>query len=148
MTNGGQRSTVLQGADRQGGCLIRSTSSTGETGTDKAAGRSEGEEKMKTLQEKIKALPAARRKKIQARTDQLIREEMTLRELRKAKSITQAELARVLNVNQEQVSRLEQRTDLHISTLRRQIEAMGGELMILASFPNLEPIKLVGIGDI
>lgn len=43
---------------------------------------------MKTLQEKIKALPEARRKKIEARTDQLIREEMTLRELRKARSIT------------------------------------------------------------
>jgi DNA-binding XRE family transcriptional regulator len=103
---------------------------------------------MKTLQEKIKALPEARRKKIEARTDQLIREEMTLRELRKARSITQAKLAKVLHVKQEQVSRLEARTDLHISTLRRQIEAMGGELMILASFPNLEPVKLVGIGDI
>jgi DNA-binding XRE family transcriptional regulator len=103
---------------------------------------------VRTLQQKIKALPEARRKKIEARTDQLIREEMTLRELRKARSITQAKLAKVLHVKQEQVSRLEARTDLHISTLRRQIEAMGGELMILASFPNLEPVKLVGIGDI
>src|ERR1700761_8125275 len=103
---------------------------------------------MKTLQEKLKDLPEARRKKIEARTDQLIREEMTLRELRKARSITQAKLAKVLHVKQEQVSRLEARTDLHISTLRRQIEAMGGELMILASFPNFEPVKLVGIGDI
>jgi DNA-binding XRE family transcriptional regulator len=103
---------------------------------------------MKTLQEKLKDLPEARRTKIKARTDQLVREEMTLRELRKARSITQAELAKILRVKQEQVSRLEQRTDLHISTLRRQVEAMGGELTILATFPNLEPVKLVGIGKI
>jgi DNA-binding XRE family transcriptional regulator len=103
---------------------------------------------MKTLQDKLKSLPDARRKKIEARADQLIREEMTLRELRKARSLTQAKLARSLHVKQEQVSRIEQRTDLHISTLRRQVEAMGGELTILASFPNGAPVKLVGIGDI
>lgn len=102
---------------------------------------------MKTLQDKLKSLPAARRRKIEARTNQLIREEMTLRELRKARSLTQAKLARSLHVKQEQVSRIEQRTDLHISTLRRQVEAMGGELTILASFPNGAPVKLVGIGD-
>jgi DNA-binding transcriptional regulator YiaG len=103
---------------------------------------------MKTLQNKLKSLPDTRRKKIEARTDQLIREEMTLRELRKARRLTQAKLARSLHVKQEQVSRIEQRTDLHISTLRRQVEAMGGELTILASFPNGAPVKLVGIGDI
>jgi DNA-binding XRE family transcriptional regulator len=103
---------------------------------------------MKTLQDKLKSLPDARRRKIEARTDQFIREEMTLRELRKARSLTQAKLARSLRVNQEQVSRIEQRTDLHISTLRRQVEAMGGQLTILASFPNGAPVELVGIGDI
>lgn len=102
---------------------------------------------MKTLQEKLNRLPVARRRKIEARTSQFIREEMTLRELRKARSLTQAKLARSLHVKQEQVSRIEQRTDLHISTLRRQVEAMGGELTILASFPNGAPVKLVGIGD-
>lgn len=102
---------------------------------------------MKTLQHKLKSLPVARRRKIEARTNQFIREEMTLRELRKARSLTQAKLARSLHVKQEQVSRIEQRTDLHISTLRRQVEAMGGELTILASFPNGAPVKLVGIGD-
>lgn len=102
---------------------------------------------MKTLQDKLKSLPVARRRKIEARTNQFIREEMTLRELRKARSLTQAKLARSLHVKQEQVSRIEQRTDLHISTLRRQVEAMGGELTILACFPNGAPVKLVGIGD-
>ena len=103
---------------------------------------------MKTLQEKVNALPEARRRKIHARVDQLIREEMTLRELRKAKSLTQAKLARSLKVKQEQVSRIEQRTDLHISTLRRTVEAMGGELTIFSTCPKGAPVKLVGLGDI
>ena len=62
---------------------------------------------MKTLQDKLKALPADRRNKIAARTDELIREEMTMRELRKARNITQAKLAKELNVKQEQISRIE-----------------------------------------
>lgn len=103
---------------------------------------------MKTLQEKLRTLPAARRKKIAARTDQLIGEEMTMRELRKARSITQAELAKTLHVKQEQISRIEKRTDLHISTLRRSIEAMGGELTLLASFPKGAPVKITGFGEL
>jgi DNA-binding XRE family transcriptional regulator len=103
---------------------------------------------MKTLQEKLRTLPAARRKKIAARTDQLLREEMTMRELRRALSITQAELAKTLNVKQEQISRIEKRTDLHISTLRRSIEAMGGELTLLARFPKGAPVKITGFGEL
>ena len=81
---------------------------------------------MKTLHNKLKALPADRRNKIAARTDELIRKEMTMRELRKARNITQVELAKELNVKQEQISRIEKRSDLLISTLRRQVEALGG----------------------
>jgi DNA-binding XRE family transcriptional regulator len=66
---------------------------------------------MKTLQDKLKALPADRRNKIAARTDELIREEMTMRELRKARNITQVELAKESNVKQEQISRIEKRSD-------------------------------------
>jgi DNA-binding XRE family transcriptional regulator len=103
---------------------------------------------MKTLQEKLHALPAARRKKVAARADQLIREEMTMRELRKARNITQVELAKALHVKQEQISRIEKRTDLHISTLRRQVEALGGELTLMATFPKGAPIKIVGFGQL
>jgi transcriptional regulator with XRE-family HTH domain len=103
---------------------------------------------MKTLQEKLRSLPAERRRKIADRTDQLIREEMTMRELRKARSITQIKLARTLNIKQEQVSRIEKRSDLLISTLRRQVEALGGELTILANFPEGAPIKIVGFGEL
>ncbi len=99
---------------------------------------------MKTLQEKLNAVPVSRRKKIVRRTEALIAEEMTLRELRKMREITQAELAEKLGVKQEQVSRAEQRQDAHISTLRRTIEAMGGRLIVVAQFPNAKPIKING----
>jgi DNA-binding XRE family transcriptional regulator len=99
---------------------------------------------MKTLQEKLGTLPASRRKKIAKRTNLLIAEEMTMRELRKARQITQVEMAKTLGVKQEQVSRIEKRTDLHISTLRRSIESMGGELFLVAKFPDHKPINLKG----
>ncbi|HEY4046815.1 MAG TPA: helix-turn-helix domain-containing protein [Acidobacteriaceae bacterium] len=103
---------------------------------------------MKTLQEKLSALPASRRRKIARRTNLLIAEEMTMRELRKARQITQAEMAKTLGVKQEQVSRIEKRTDLHISTLRRSIEAMGGELTLIAKFPDGAPVKLTGFAEL
>jgi len=142
---GNQRKEVLQGADRQGGCAVRAAPGESEGG-DKD--RQQGEEEMETLQDKLKALPAARRNKIVARTQELIREEMTMRELRKARNITQVKLAKELNVKQEQISRIEKRSDLLISTLRRQVEALGGELTILASFPKGATVKIVGFGEL
>jgi transcriptional regulator with XRE-family HTH domain len=73
---------------------------------------------------------------------------MTMRELRKARQVTQVEMAKALGVKQEQVSRIEKRTDLHISTLRRSIEALGGELSLVAKFPNREPVRLTGFAEI
>jgi DNA-binding XRE family transcriptional regulator len=101
-----------------------------------------------TLQEKLSTLPLRRRKKIAKRTALLIAEEMTMREIRKARQITQVEMAKKLGVKQEQVSRIEKRTDLHISTLRRSIEAMGGELSLIAKFPDGPPVRLSGFGEI
>ena len=103
---------------------------------------------MKTLQEKLSALPAARRKRIAKRLNQLIATEMTMQELRKARKITQVSLAKTLGVKQEQISRIEKRTDMHISTLKRSIEAMGGSLMLVAEFPNGAPVKLTGFSAI
>ncbi len=100
---------------------------------------------MKTLREKLDFLPAGRRKAIKQRAAVLIGEEMTMRELRKARKMTQAELAKTLGVNQEQVSRLERRSDLHLSTLRRSIEAMGGTLLLIAEFPGTGPVTLKGV---
>ncbi len=99
---------------------------------------------MKTLQEKLNALPAQRRTAVEQRAAALIAEEMTMRELRKARKLTQREMAKQLGVKQEQISRIEQRTDLHISTLRRSVEAMGGRLTLVAEFPDGAPVVVSG----
>jgi transcriptional regulator with XRE-family HTH domain len=64
--------------------------------------------------------------------------EMALRELRQALQLSQAELAAKLKVKQPAVARLEKRTDMYVSHLRKVIEAMGGELDIVARFPDGE----------
>jgi transcriptional regulator with XRE-family HTH domain len=63
---------------------------------------------------------------------------MTLYQLREARSLTQVNLAKVLNVNQGAVSRMEKRTDMYVSTLRNFIQAMGGQLQVKAIFPEGE----------
>ncbi|WP_294732968.1 XRE family transcriptional regulator [uncultured Pseudomonas sp.] len=77
----------------------------------------------------------------QARTDaerifQQHLKEMPLHELRKAQQMSQDTLAKALNINQAAVSKMERRTDMYISTLRNYIRAMGGELEIVATFPD------------
>ena len=62
--------------------------------------------------------------------------EMPMHELRRARQLSQEQLADVLDIKQGSVSKLERRTDLYISTLRRYIEAMGGELTLQARFPE------------
>ena len=85
-----------------------------------------------TLREELESLPESRRKKVEETADALIAEEMTLRDLRKARNQTQARVAARLGINQENVSRLEQRSDLLISTLSGYVEAMGGKLNLVA----------------
>jgi hypothetical protein len=99
------------------------------------------------IEQIIKKLPARRRKKIDARAHTLIAEEMTRQQLRHALRRTQVEIAHELGINQDSVSRLEQRTDILISTLRGYIEAMGGSLSIIAEFPNHVPVRLSGIAE-
>jgi len=71
-----------------------------------------------------------------------LRREMDLAELRRALRLSQEELAATLQVGQAAVAKLEKRTDMYVSTLRRFIEAMGGELRIVARFPDHEvPIR-------
>jgi transcriptional regulator len=73
---------------------------------------------------------------------------MSLQELRRARKLTQTKLAKSLGTAQKNISELERRTDMHISTLRRTVEAMGGELTLTAKFPNGAPIKLIGLAEI
>ena len=93
----------------------------------------------------IAGLDPDRRRKIEERAAELIAEEMTLCELRKARELTQASVARELGIGQDAISRLEQRIDLLLSTLRRTVEAMGGSLSLIARFPDRPPVELSGI---
>jgi transcriptional regulator with XRE-family HTH domain len=100
-----------------------------------------------TLKDKMKELSPAQRKKVEARAAQLIAEEMTLRELRHARKLTQVKMAKTLGVTQDSVSRLEKRSDLLLSTLRKTVEAMGGNLSLVAEFPDRAPVILSGIAE-
>ena len=99
------------------------------------------------VEEKIKKLSPRHRKKIEARAAELIAEEMTLRDLRKARALTQARMAEELGITQDGVSRLEKRSDLLLSTLRKTVEAMGGCLSLVAEFPDRAPVVLTGIAE-
>ena len=89
---------------------------------------------------------ADRKAKIAGKTAKL-KEEMALAELRKALKISQAELAEKLEIKQPAISRLENRTDMYISHLRKVVEAMGGELQIIAKFRDLE-VTLTNLDDL
>jgi len=99
----------------------------------------------RNVNEIIESLPANRRRKIEKLAKVLIAEEMTLQELRRAREMTQVKMAKRLGIAQKQISEIEKRTDMHISTLRRSIEAMGGTLSLVAQFPDREPVVLSGI---
>ena len=96
----------------------------------------------------IKSLPVGRRRKIEERANVLLAEEMTLQELRRAREMTQVRMAKKLGVAQKQISEIEKRTDMHISTLRRSVEAMGGKLSLVVEFPDREPVVLTGISSL
>ena len=72
--------------------------------------------------------------------------EMPLNELRQARALSQVKLAETLHVNQAAVSKIERRTDMYISTLRAYIRAMGGDLEIVAKFPDGE-VKIANFAE-
>lgn len=76
-----------------------------------------------------------RRMKIKERVNKALKD-MALDELRNARGLSQKMLAKELHVQQPAIAKLEKRTDMYISTLRNHIKAMGGELEIIARFPN------------
>src|SRR5262245_38775834 len=100
---------------------------------------------MKTYEEMLEKLTPAQRKKVQARAKELIAEEKSLRDLRQAIAMTQTRVAQELGISQDQVSKLENRSDLLLSTLRSYIEAMGGKLQLIAEFPGRPAVLLAGL---
>lgn len=102
----------------------------------------------RSLKDKVKTLSLDRQRSIQERADELIAEEMTLRDLRLALKKTQEDLGAVLHMKQDGISRLEKRSDMLISTLNKYIHAMGGTLKLTAEFPDRPSVEIHGIANI
>jgi hypothetical protein len=103
---------------------------------------------MTTLRDKMAQLPARRRARVEARAQQLIAEEISLQALRKAHRKTQEKVAAELGIGQDSVSRLEQRSDMLLSTLREYVAAIGGSVRLLVEFKGKPAIELKGLGTI
>ena len=100
-----------------------------------------------SLKEKMAQLSPERQKRISDEAEQLHGEYLTLQELRKAKELTQVQLAETLGIRQATIAQMEKRTDLMISTVRGYVEAMGGKLKLLVEFPDHASVSLDGLGD-
>jgi len=85
--------------------------------------------------ELVAKMPPERRARVDLVTKEM-KDEMDLAQLRTARQLSQAALGELLHVEQPAVAKIEKRTDMYVSTLRRFIEAMGGELEIIARFPD------------
>jgi len=98
---------------------------------------------VKNLEQVLAKLPTKRREKVEHRAAELA----TLKDLRQAVKRTQEDLASSLGVGQDTISRLEQRSDMLISTLKRYVEAMGGQLDLVARFPNRPAVVINRISE-
>lgn len=102
----------------------------------------------KTLTDVMGKLPPGRRARIEADTAAEAADIMTLREIRKAFRMSQESVAKALDMEQESVSRLERRADLLLSTMRKYVAAMGGNLKLVAEFPHRPPIQIETFGEL
>lgn len=98
------------------------------------------------IDEIFEKMSPERRKKVEARAAEMLAEQLTLQQLRHARKLTQVKMAKKLGITQDSVSRMEKRSDLLLSTLRKTVEAMGGKLSLVAEFPDRAPVILSGIG--
>lgn len=97
------------------------------------------------IREKAPAAPDREVRRARARAAlnmEIAAYEFTLAELRRARGLTQQQLAKALELTQPQVSRVEHRTDVLLSTLRTYVEALGGELVVTARFPDQDPVEV------
>ena len=100
------------------------------------------------LQEIWDALPEERRQRIEARTAQKIEAEYILQQLRREAGLTQASVSERLNMPPANVSRLEENSDMLLSTLRDYVEALGGRLNLTVELPDKPAVALAGLGDL
>lgn len=102
----------------------------------------------RTLSNLLDQLPRTRRRRIEAEAAKMIAEEYTLRNLRKAMRKTQSDVARRLAIGQDTVSRLETRADVLLSTLRKYVRSLGGELDLIARFPDRDPVRILSFAEV
>lgn len=96
----------------------------------------------RTLYDQVSADPQARTR-FDAALAEIDAHQATLAQVRRARALTQATLAELLEMDQSEVSRLEHRSNMLLSTLRSFIRATGGELQLIVTFPDAEPIQLL-----
>lgn len=101
----------------------------------------------RSLDDFLQTFTLAEQAGIKARGAELIAQELTLRNLRQAHDLTQERMAALLGVKQENISRMERRTDLLLSTMASYIEAMGGKLKLVAEFPGQAPVVIRALAD-
>jgi DNA-directed RNA polymerase specialized sigma subunit len=101
----------------------------------------------RTMKEVIARLPKKQQKRIAERSQELVQEYMALQDLRRAMDLTQKDMAKELKISQDGVSRLEHRSDMLLSTLRKYIEGMGGQLNLVAQFPDRPPVEISGFTE-
>lgn len=92
-------------------------------------------------------LPESARAEVRARAERLLRE-MALSDLRRAHDLTQQDVAKRLNVNQAWVSKFERQTDMYLSTLRAFVQAVGGELDLIARFGDGSTVRINGLEEL
>jgi DNA-directed RNA polymerase specialized sigma24 family protein len=102
----------------------------------------------RTLDELMAALPEQRRRKVEARSVELIAEVEGLKALRQLAERSQEQIAQSLGVKQPSVHKIERQTDLYLSTLRRFVEAAGGTLELRIELPGKGVMRLTGVGDL
>jgi transcriptional regulator with XRE-family HTH domain len=90
---------------------------------------------MKNWTELRSRIPAERRQATDRRVA-LALKEMPLHRLREARRLTQKQIAEAMHIDQSRVSKIERRTDVYVSTLRNFVSALGGELELVARFPD------------
>lgn len=101
---------------------------------------------MSTLNEKLNELSPERRRRVQARAEDLIAQEATRRELSRALKQAQASVVKQIGPERERDTGADPREDLLISTLNKYVCARGGKLSLVVEFPEGDPVLLTGIG--
>lgn len=149
-----RRAVVLVGGDKAGRdpeAVLQETDRGGGRTFFRAPRPNEGKEiamaRQRTLKTVLANMAPARRKRVLDRADEIGREVQALQELRKARSKTQAEVAKQLDATQPYVAKLEQRSDLMLSVLRKYVRSVGGELELSVTFPDSGRVILSGIGE-